>query len=292
MSGASVIVTGATGLVGRAVAERLHQNGAALVAVGRSSAETAAYEFVDIDLERRSLDELADRRPEAIVHCAAHVPGPPDRPDDQMSADATRQIDAGVFAASLRLGCRVVYVSSCILYDPLDPVAKTETSDVRAGTPYAAAKLAGEMEAATLDRSLIMRIPSPVGARMRPTTVLPMFVARASRGETLEIWGSGTREQDFIHVRDLAAFVVLALATDVRGTFNVASGGPVTMRVLADSVVRVVGNGSVRQGNQADPLDGATARYDIARARSELGWEPRVNLDEMIRELSAAAGRS
>jgi nucleoside-diphosphate-sugar epimerase len=290
MSGGSVIVTGATGLVGRAVAERLNRDGASVVAVGRSPAETAAYEFVDLDLERRSLDELADRRPEAIVHCAAHVPGPPDRPDDHERADATRNIDAGVFAASARLRCRVVYVSSCILYDPLDPVVKTEVSDVRAATPYAEAKLAGEMEAATLDGSLVMRIPSPVGARMRPTTVLPRFVTRASRGQTLEIWGSGMREQDFIHVRDLAAFVVLALATDVRGTFNVASGRPVSMRVLADSAVRVVGRGAVRQGTQADPLDGATARYDIARARGELGWEPRVDLDEMIRELSSAAG--
>jgi UDP-glucose 4-epimerase len=291
MAGRSVIVTGATGLVGRAVAERLHRDGAAVVAVGRSSVEAAAYECIDMDLERRSLDELADRNPEAIVHCAAHVPGPPNRPDDLGSADATRQIDTGVFAASTRLRCRVVYVSSCILYDPLDPVAKTEASGVRAVTPYAEAKLAGEAEAATLDGSVVMRIPSPVGARMRPATVLPRFVARASRGETLEIWGRGTREQDFIHVGDLAAFVVLALMAHARGTFNVASGQPVTMRELADCVVRVVGNGAVRQGTRPDPLDGATARYGTTRAHSELGWEPRIDLDQMIRELSSAAGQ-
>jgi UDP-glucose 4-epimerase len=291
MSGRSVVVTGGTGLVGRAVAERLHQDGATVVAVGRPTAETTAYECIDMDLERRSLDELADRRPEAIVHCAAHVPGPPDRPDDQRSADATRKIDAAVFASSSRLSCRIVYVSSCILYDPLDPVAKTEASYVRAVTPYAEAKLAGEIEAATFDGAVVMRIPSPVGTRMRRATVLPRFVAQASRGETLEIWGSGTREQDFIHVRDLAAFVVLALATDVRGIFNVASGRPVTMRVLADSIVRVVGEGSVRKGTRPDPLDGATAKYETARAHSELGWAPRVDLDEMIRELSSAAGR-
>jgi nucleoside-diphosphate-sugar epimerase len=208
-----------------------------------------------------------------------------------VSADATRQIDTAVFAASVSLGCRLVYVSSCILYDPLDPVAKTEECDVRAVTPYAGAKLAGEIKAATLDGAVVMRIPSPVGTRMRRATVLPRFVAQAARGEALEIWGSGTREQDFIHVRDLAAFVVLALAGDVRGTFNVASGRPVAMRVLADSVVRAVGQGSVRQATRPDPLDGATARYDTARARSEFGWAPRVDLDEMIGELSSSTRR-
>ena len=102
----------------------------------------------------------------AVVHCAASVPAPPDRRDDIASGQTTRQIDDGVIEACSALGCRLIYVSSCILYDQFSPNIKDEDAVVRATTPYAEAKQYGELRALTLAGTVVMRVPSPIGDRM------------------------------------------------------------------------------------------------------------------------------
>ena len=288
MPGGPVIVTGAGGLLGWAIASRLCADGVPVVGIARAPLETAPFDSRVVNLEADSLAEAcADLSPESVVHCAAVVPAPPMRLDDEASARATRRIDATAMAACTELGCRLIYVSSCILYDSGDPQTKDEGAAVQARTPYSAAKLAGEGQAEALEGSVVMRIPSPVGGPGPRNTVLDRFVKRALEGQPLEVWGSGHREQDFIHVADIAEFVTRALTRRVSGVFNVASGRPIAMRELADIIVDVTGRGSVLQVSHPDPLDGHTARYDIQAARRLLDWAPRTSIREMIEERAA-----
>jgi UDP-glucose 4-epimerase len=283
-----VIVTGAGGLVGGGLANGLMAQGLAVVGIVRSGSGHGEFESVAMDLETTSLIEACNgRKPLAIVHCAASVPFPPQTPDDAARADSTRLIDARVFGACAELGCKLIYTSSCILYDPIDPTMKGERSLVRATSPYAEAKLTGEREAAMLPGAIIMRLPSPVSDAPRQNTVIDRFIDRALSGEPLEVWGTGEREQDFIHVDDIADFVVHALRAAAAGTFNVASGKPVSMRQLANRIVRIVGRGSVEVSGQPDPQDGHTARYDTQLARDRIGWAPRVDLEAIIGRLVA-----
>ena len=279
-----VIVTGAGGYVGRAIAMRLEADGIDVLGIVRSPPTEATIRCYVLDLQADPLSQhLASVSPSAIVHCAASVPLPPRRPDDEGNAASTRAMDASVADACAQLGCRLIYLSSCILYDPLDPTTKDEHSPVTATTPYAGAKLSGEAGARAVPGSVVMRIPSPVGGRTERQTVLDLFVERAARAEPLEVWGSGSREQDFIHVSDIATFVERALDDGVSGAFNVASGVPVTMRELAETVVDHVGGGRVVSAERPDPQEGHTARYDISAAR-RLGWAPRMTLAAMIRD--------
>ena len=279
-----VIVTGASGYVGRAIATRLHADGIDVLGIVRSPPTDSPVRCYVLDLQADSLPQhLASTSPSAIVHCAASVPLATVRPDDESNAASTRAIDASVADACAQLRCRLIYVSSCIVYDPLDPTTKDEQSPVTATTPYSAAKLSGERGARALPGSVVMRIPSPVGGRTERETVLDVFVGRAARAEPLEVWGSGSREQDFIHVSDIATFVERALDDDVSGTFNVASGVPVPMRDLAETVVEHVGGGRVVSAERPDPQEGHTARYDIAAAR-RLGWSPLMDLGAIIQD--------
>jgi len=285
MSDRPVIVTGAGGFIGWAVATELHANGVPVLGIVRSPPRMAAFNWRVLDLEVDSLATASDRlSPETVVHCAASVPSAPLRLDDEAHADSTRRMDAGIVDACANLGCRLIYMSSCILYDPADPETKNERSSVQATTPYAAAKLSGELQAGALEGSVVMRIPSPVGGFGRRSSVFDRFVERAVNAQPLEIWGTGRREQDFVHVADIAEFVRRALSKRVDGIFNVASGLPITMRELADTIVDVVGRGSVVSGNRPDPQDGQTARYDIQAARQLLDWTPRVDFRAMIEQ--------
>jgi len=287
MSDRPVIVTGAGGYLGGAVAGHLHASGVPVLGIVRSAPTTADYRWRALDLEVDSLaDACSSVSPELVVHCAASVPLAPMRPDDEANAASTRAIDAGVVDACARFGSRLIYVSSCILYDPLDLERKNERAPVHARTPYAAAKLDGEARAGALDGSVVMRIPSPIGGSSGRRTVFDRFLERAMGGLSLEVWGTGGREQDFIHVTDIAEFVARARSDEVEGTFNVASGLPITMRGLADTIVDVVGSGYVVSGIGSDPQDGHTARYDIGAARRLLGWTPRMDVRAMIEHQS------
>lgn len=285
MSDRPVIVTGAGGFIGWALATELHASGIPVLGIVRSPPRIAAFSWRVLDLEVDSLAAAVDGTvPEIVVHCAASVPAAPLRLDDEPNADATRRMDSRVVDACAQLAVRLMYMSSCIVYDPADPQIKNERSSVHATTPYAAAKLSGELQAGALAGSVVMRIPSPVGGFGRRTTVFDTFVERAVRAQSLEVWGTGRREQDFIHVADIAEFVRRARSTRVDGIFNVASGLPITMRGLADTIVDVVGRGSVVLDNRPDPLDGQTARYDIRAARQLLDWAPRIGIRAMVEQ--------
>jgi UDP-glucose 4-epimerase len=284
MTNGPVIVTGAGGYVGQAIAAGLQADGIDVLGMVRSPPTEAMGRCYVLDLELDSLaTAIESLAPRAIVHCAASVPLPRRRADDEAGAASTRAMDANVADACALLGCRLIYLSSCIVYDPLDPATKDERSPVRASTPYAAAKLDGEGRVAALDGSVVLRIPSPVGGLTERRAVVDLFVERAVRGEDLEVWGTGSREQDFIHVDDISAFISRALADGVAGTFNVASGVPVTMRELAEQVVAHVGSGTVVTADRADPQEGHTARFDITAARG-LGWAPLTDLGAVIRD--------
>lgn len=288
MSDHPVIVTGAGGFVGWAVATELLANGIPVLGIVRSPPRAASFNWRVLDLEVDSMAAACDRMsPEVVVHCAASVPLAPFRADDQANAGSTRRMDAGIVEACVQLGCRLIYASSCILYDAADPATKTEQAPVQATTPYAAAKLSGELQAAALPGSVVMRIPSPVGGFGRRRTVFERFVEQAIHAQSLEVWGTGRREQDFIHVADIAGFVRQVLFKRVDGVFNVASGLPTSMRGLADTIVDVVGSGSVVLSGRPDPQEGHAARYDIQAARRLLDWTPRMDLAAMIEQHAA-----
>jgi nucleoside-diphosphate-sugar epimerase len=239
-----------------------------------------------LDLAADSLlHALNGQHPSAVVHCAALVPTNPAHPDNQASANGTRAIDENVYELVSEAGSRVIYVSSCGLYDPRHAQPKSEDAPVAARTPYFEAKLAGEQLFSGLKGSVVMRLSGPVGPGMRENLVLPRFLAAALAGNPLTLWGSGAREQDFIDVADVARFVGLALEQERTGLYNVASGMPVSMRALAETVVDVAGSGSVAMAGRPDPMEGETARYSVERAREQLGWSPQIGLDAMIHSL-------
>jgi nucleoside-diphosphate-sugar epimerase len=284
-----VLVTGARGLVGRAVCAHLTGLGTPVVAVAhRPTGDLAGPPGLALDLTADSLlHALGGQRLSSVVHCAALVPTNPAYPDSPTSAAGNRAIDENVYEAAAADGTRVVYVSSCGLYDPRQAQSKTEGAPVAARTPYFEAKLAGEQLFSRLEGSVVMRLSGPVGPGMRANLVLPRFLATALAGGSLTLWGSGAREQDFVDVADVARFVGLALQHAGSGIFNVASGVPVTMRALAETVVGVAGSGSVELADQPDPMEGDTARYSVDRAREQLGWSPQVGLETMVRRLLA-----
>lgn len=276
-----IIVTGASGVIGRALMARLRSEGIEAVGVCREVFDLASG---------ASLAAFVGRRPKAVVHLAAAVPHSTRYPDSETSASKTRAADLTVRDAVLAWDCRVVYASTCSLYDKHTATVKFEDTPVvvRPDSPYMQAKRDGEKMFATLPSHGILRVPAPIGPGLPDTVVAKRFFNRAVAGQTIRIWGSGKREQNYVDVRDIADMFLRAAYSKFLGVFNISSDAPTTMLELAAAMARIIPRASFELPGVFDPLEEEYARYSNARARKVLGWAPMKTLEESIYSMHEA----
>lgn len=290
-AGRTILVTGAAGLLGRATVAELRRLGAAVVPVVRRVDPAASADAVAVDLsgDAAALVAGVDARVDVIVHLAAVVPRADGSADDETAAALTRAIDGAVARAAQTWDVPVIYASGCALY-ARDPGYAAESAPLAAPrSPYLQAKLDGDIAFASVARNCVLRISSIYGAGMPQDRVLPRFVAAALARRPITLWGTGSREQDFVAARDVAHAIGLAAAARRAGVFNVAAGRPVTMEALAALVTAITANpAGYRFAGQPDPQDGAPARYGIEAIARALGWTPTITLRDGVAEMVAA----
>ena len=206
----SILVTGAAGFVGRAVAGVLRSKGLRVVTHARRAAP-------DIDWAADLGGLVAVSRPipsdiSAVVHCAAAIPARSVAFVRDNSA-ATAQL-AAMLAEISSLKC-VVHISSMAVYErpKSGPWIISEDADVvnvgDPGTePYAGSKRASELALSELMHRGVkvthLRASSIYGPGMAHTTLLPVLVARALRHDPLQLLGPRNYTQNFVHVLDVA----------------------------------------------------------------------------------------
>ena len=130
----------------------------------------------------------------------------------------------------------------------------------------------------------VVRIFNTYGPRMHPDDgrVVSNFIVQALRGDDLTIYGDGTQTRSFCYVDDLIEGFVRMMATPkgFTGPVNIGNPGEYTMLELAETVLKLVG-GRSRITHRPLPTDDPRQRQpDIALAKAELGWQPRVGLEE------------
>ena len=140
-------------------------------------------------------------------------------------------------------------------------------------------------------RIKVARIFNTYGPRMHPNDgrVVSNFIVQALRGEDITLYGDGAQTRAFCYVDDLIEAWVRLMATgdEVTGPLNVGNPHEIPVRELAERVIAITGSRSAivhRALPQDDPMQRCP---DIALARTLLGWEPRVALDDGLRRTVA-----
>ena len=129
----------------------------------------------------------------------------------------------------------------------------------------------------------IARIFNTYGPRMRVDDgrVVPAFVTQALRGEDFTVFGDGSQTRSFCYVDDLVAGLLLLLAKGDQKPVNLGNPVEMTLVQFADAVRTAVGKGgAVRSVRPLPENDPRQRRPDITRAKTLLGWQPRVTLAE------------
>jgi len=132
----------------------------------------------------------------------------------------------------------------------------------------------------------IVRIFNTYGPRMRldDGRVVPAFIGQALRGQPLTIFGDGSQTRSFCYVSDLIDGIFRLMMSDFHEPVNIGNPREMTIRQFAEEILRITGaNCPIEQ--KPLPVDDPKVRQpDITRAKKILGWEPKVDFDQGIRE--------
>ncbi len=108
------------------------------------------------------------------------------------------------------------------------------------------------------------------------------FIVQALRGEPLTIYGDGDQTRSFCYVDDEVRGLLALLDSDLEGPCNIGNPDEFTVRELAELVIEITGSDAEIVHEDLPVDDPAKRRPDITRARTELGWEPKIELREGI----------
>lgn len=128
----------------------------------------------------------------------------------------------------------------------------------------------------------IARIFNTFGPSMRigDGRAIPTLITQALKGEPLTVYGDGSQTRSFCYISDMVEGIWRLMQAPVNEPVNLGNPKEMTVRELAERIVALSGSKS-RIIFKPLPVDDPKVRQpDITRARTLLGWEPRVNLDE------------
>jgi len=188
---------------------------------------------------------------------------------------------------------KVIYASSSSVYGDTPILPKEEDMPPNPQSPYAVTKLAGEYYCQVFQKvyglpTIYLRYFNVYGPRQDPDSqyaaVIPRFITRASQGEPPIIFGDGEQTRDFTFVKDVVEANILAAKSNGTGTFNIGKGEKTSINQLAELTIKLVGNNVEPIHEEPRPGDIMHSLADISKAREELGYNPRYDLEQALKE--------
>lgn len=277
-----ILITGATGLVGGAIYERLKTDNAyAITCVSSKPQNDSNFITCDLSKENNDLSSLCGAC-DIVIHCAVALPNDI---GDELSGIQNRKIDNTVYLYALQNSPSVFYVSSAFLYDLSQNNYKCEQDELISHSDYHAAKIDGERLFNKLDNSIIARISSPYGKNIKTRNVLNIFSRAAQNGTDIILQDSGERMQDFIHVEDIAHFAHQALSAWKSGIYNVVYGRPHTMKELAETCINIKSGSQIILQESHGEWSPYYALFSNKKALDILNWKPVIDLKEGLKDI-------
>jgi UDP-glucose 4-epimerase len=297
------LVTGGAGFVGSHIVEALVRRGDQVRVLDNLStgnpqnlaAVADRIELIEGDVNDPEKVAKAVKGADCVFHEAAlaSVPRSVESPLESHAACATGTVN--VLDQARRAGVRrVVYAASSSAYGNQPHAAKRESDLPLPLSPYAAAKLASELYCQAFYHTygletVCLRYFNVFGPRQDPhgpyAAVIPLFITKLLAGERPLIYGDGKQSRDFAYVENVVqANLLAAEVPGVAGrTFNIGCGRSVSLLDLLSSLNRLLGTKVEPVFQPARAGDVRDSLADISRAVTDLGYEPRVDLEEGLR---------
>ena len=296
-----IVITGGAGFIGSNIVGSPAGRGESVRVIDDLSSgyEINLERFPDVQFMKAStLDEDAVRQAvsgaDTVFHLAASVGNKRsiDNPilDSRINVIGTLNVLEACREADVR---KIVYSSSAGIFGELKQLPIREDHPIDPDSPYGVSKLAGEKHCLAYAKlydleAVALRYFNVYGPNQRFDAygnVIPIFVFQMLRGEPITIFGDGEQTRDFVNVADVVQVnLKAAAAVGVSGAFNIGSGTRITINELAGTLMDLIPeHAGVRHGPPR-PGDVRDSLADISAARSILGYEPTVTIEDGLVE--------
>jgi dTDP-glucose 4,6-dehydratase len=297
-----IVVTGAAGFIGSHLCEKLIERGDSVVAIDNlvtgDMQNITHLRALDFQFIRHDVTQYidVDGRVDYVLHFAS-----PASPIDYLELPI-QTLKVGSLGTHNALGlakakgATFVLASTSEVYgDPLEhPQKETYWGHVNPIGPrgvYDEAKRFAEAITLAYHRThglntKIVRIFNTYGPRMRlrDGRAVPAFVSQALANEDVTIFGDGAQTRSFCYVTDLVRGILRLMDAETNEPVNIGNPHEVTIEEIARTIMKLVGSTS-RIVYRPLPIDDPKQRRpDITRARTLLGWEPTVGLEEGLQK--------
>jgi dTDP-glucose 4,6-dehydratase len=293
-----IVITGAAGFIGSHLAETLLERGYSIVGVDN---------FITGD--KANVAHLAGRDFELIEHNVTkpffvsgavdyvlHFASPASPIDYAQLPIPTLKVGAlgthNALGVAKSKGAGFLLASTSEVYgDPLEhPQKETYWGNVNPVGPrsvYDEAKRFAEAMTFAYHNyhnidTKIVRIFNTYGPRMRVNDgrAVPAFASQALRNEDVTIFGDGTQTRSFTYVSDLVDGIIRLMLSKEHGPINIGNPREMTIKEIAQTIIKMTGSKSKLINKPLPKDDPKQRKPDITLARTTLGWEPKVPLEE------------
>ena len=289
-------MTGAAGFIGSHLSEALAAAGHEVAGVdcftdyydrARKEENAQGLDVTRLDLAEEDLDLTGA---DGVFHLAGQ---PGVRSFGAVFVDYVRRnvlATQRVFETAAAAGTRVVFASSSSIYGEAETYPTPEDTAPQPISPYGITKLACEHLARAYATSfgldvVALRYFTVYGPRQRPDMALERIVEALAAGTSFDLYGDGSQSRSFTYVADAVAATIAAMERARAGaTYNVGGGQEATMRDAIATLERISG---LRLDLRVGPPAAGDVRRtsaDVSRIRADLGWAPRVGLEDGLRE--------
>jgi dTDP-glucose 4,6-dehydratase len=293
-----VVITGAAGFIGSHLAETLLDRGYSVIGIDNlltgDTANIAHLHNRDFSFIKHDVTNYIyiDGPVDFVLHWAS-----PASPIDYLELPIPT-LKVGALGTHKALGlakaknARFVIASTSEVYgDPLEhPQKETYWGNVNPVGPrgvYDEAKRFAEAMTMAYHRyhgvdTKIVRIFNTYGPRMRlhDGRAVPAFMSQTLRNEDVTIFGDGSQTRSFTYISDLVDGIIRLMLSKENDPINIGNPVEMTIKQIAETIIRMTGSKSTLVFKPLPTDDPRQRRPDITRARTLLGWEPKVQLEE------------
>lgn len=307
---AKYLVTGAAGFIARRVIEKLTSNGHYVVGVdnindsydvrlkqwrlNRLSA-IKDFTFIKDDICRPGMfEDISRKHPDcqAVIHLAARagVRQAVEMPDVYLQTNAAGTLNVLEWCRKMGVQ-KMVMASTSSIYGANPPLPTPEDADSSHPLQiYAASKKAAEVMAHTYHHlfgldATIVRFFTVYGPAGRPDMVMFRFAQWVAEGKTVQVTGDGSQMRGFTNLEDIADGVILALKPLGYEIINLGGHETITISELLEKIEQRIGKKARVEYIPRHPADVEANWADVTKAKTMLGWQPKVGLDEGITDL-------
>jgi UDP-glucuronate 4-epimerase len=299
-----ILLTGGAGFIGSHLLERLieRKDDVAVVddfndyydpGIKRANLPKGGFRLHERDI-RDAAPIVAQEKPDLVIHLAARAGVRPSQKDPALYESVNVGGTLGLLEACRANGVkRFIFASSSSVYGNAEVPFREENADLQPISFYGATKLLGEHYVRIYARlhglhATSLRFFTAYGPRQRPDMAIHAFTAAVLQGREIPMFGDGSTERDYTFVSDIVQGVLGAVDHDEPyAVYNLGESRTIALKRLIELIGENAGRKPLVKMLPEQPGDVKRTCASIDRARRGLGYDPKVPIEDGIREFVA-----